>query len=255
MTPEEVIAAVSPTFSQAGSAWYFVPETLALGKAAGLDGLRFYFLGRGGTLGRVDWRVVCSAFGYFKPSLVERMWTTARERCSVEAAVSAHLGACADFGRRRLGEVGGLGSFCEAADQVVAGAVGDLGGLTLFAAYAGQPLPEDLPARAAQLIATLRELRGSAHLTAVRATGLATPVAHAIRRPADIELFGWGRGEAPEPTEEDRHRLGEADRITDRILLRPYADLDARAGEALVAGAKAVAATLATEPPVPGSRE
>jgi hypothetical protein len=246
MSPEELTDVVSPIFGRVGAEWYFVPETLTRGKAVGLDGHRFYFLGRGGTLGPVGWRVVCSAFGYFNPSLVERIWTTAIERCTVDVAVAAHLAGCADFGRRRLSQVDGLGPFCEAAEQVIATASADLGGLTLFAGYISQPLPDDPPARAMQLAATLRELRGSVHLISVVATGMATPVAHAIRRPADLEMFGWKAGEVPEPTEEDRRRLDDADRLTDGVMARHYGALDGRAGEALVTGAKAIDTALAT---------
>lgn len=243
MEPRETVQTVSPIFATAGAAWYFLPETLAAGKDVGLDGLRFYFMGRGGTLGEVDWRTVASAFGYFKPALIERMWTTGQERCPVAKARDAHLGACAQFGRSRLAGVD-LAGFCEAAETVVAAACQDPGALPLFAAYAAQPLPEDEPARAIQLIATLRELRGSLHLACVAATGLPTAVAHAIRRPSDVETFGWAKGEIPEPTDEDRRKLGEADRMTDQALTRHYEGLSPQASADLVAGARAVEAAL-----------
>lgn len=244
MEAKEAVQTVSPIFAAAGAAWYFLPETLAAGKEVGLDGLRFYFMGRGGTLGDVDWRTVASAFGYFKPSLIERMWTTGQERCPVAAARDAHLAACAQFGRTRLAGLD-LGGFCDAAGAVVATACQDPGSLPLFAAYAAQPLPQDEPGRAIQLIATLRELRGSLHLACVVATGLPTAVAHSIRRPSDVEVFGWTKGEVPEPTDEDRGKLNEADRMTDQALTRHYLGLGPRASADLVAGARAVEAALA----------
>lgn len=243
METQETIQTISPIFAAAGAAWYFLPETLAAGKEIGLDGLRFYFMGRGGTLGDVDWRTVASAFGYFKPALIERMWTTGQERCPVAKARDAHLGACAQFGRTRLTGLD-LGGFCEAAELVVTAACNDPGSLPLFAAYAGQALPQDEPARASQLIATLRELRGSVHLACVVAAGLPTAVAHALRRPSDVEAFGWGPGEVPEPTEDDRRKLSEADRMTDQVLARHYQGLSGQASADLVAGARAVEAAL-----------
>jgi hypothetical protein len=51
MTPEELTAAASPRIGAMGSVFYFVPETAARGKELGLDGFRFYVLGRGGVLG------------------------------------------------------------------------------------------------------------------------------------------------------------------------------------------------------------
>lgn len=244
MDTQETVQTVSPIFASAGSAWYFVPETLAAGKDVGLDGFRFYFLGRGGALGDVDWRTVASAFGYFKPALIEHMWTTGRESCPVIKARDAHLAACAQFGRSRLAGLD-LAGFCDAAEVVVATACEDPGSLPLFAGYASQPLPEDQPARAMQLVSTLRELRGSVHLACVVASGLRTPVAHAIRRPSDVETFGWGPGEVPEPTEDDRRRLGEADRMTDHVLARHYLGLSPQGCADLVAGARAIEAALA----------
>ena len=79
MTVDELIAQASPIIGAMGSAFYFVPETVAVGKANGLDGFRFYFLGRGGVLGDVEPAVVASAFGYFAPAVVARMWSSARD--------------------------------------------------------------------------------------------------------------------------------------------------------------------------------
>ncbi|MHB8505447.1 MAG: helix-turn-helix domain-containing protein, partial [Acidimicrobiales bacterium] len=137
----------------------------------------------------MDWQVVASAFGYFKPALIEQMWTSSRERCDLATAVDAHLGALHDFGRLRLAGVEGLEAFSAAAATVTAAAMGDPAGLTLFAGYARLPVPDDPPARAMHHVAVLRELRGSVHLAAVVAAGLTTSVAHAIRRRADVGTF------------------------------------------------------------------
>ncbi len=241
MEPDQLVELACPVFARAGSIWYFSPETLAVGEEIGLGASRFYFLGRGGALGDVDWRVVSSAFGYFAPSLVEKMWTSARERCDLRVAAAAHWEACAGFGRATLAGAPGLEDFGAAAEEVVAAAVADAGGLTLFAGYASLPLAGDLPGRAAQLVAVLRELRGSVHLSAVVAAGLPTPIAHAIRRPADLGTFGWGEGDLPTPTEADRRTLAEADLVTDRLVAARFGVLDAPGREALAAGARAIA--------------
>jgi len=241
---DEVVTTVSPIFARAGSAWYFQPETLEAGRKLGLDGFRFYFLGRGGVLGDVGWEVVHAAFGYFKPSLVQTMWVSARETCSPEEGARAHLQAAAEFGRAKLAGLGDLGAFNEAAAKVVEAARADFGGLSLFAGYASQDVPEDAPARAIHLISVLRELRGSVHLCAVVASGLATPVAHAISRPTDVAMFGWGEAEVPEPTSADRERHARAEADTDAALRRFYALLDGAESEALVAGARSVAQVI-----------
>lgn len=240
MTPSDAATATAPSLGRVGSAWYFDPATVAAGKAIGLDGFRFYFLGRGGVLGPVDWQVVSSAFGYFAPALLERMWTTANGRCPVEKGVAAHLAACAEWGRAHLGGLAGLEAFVEAAATVVAASGADVGGLPLFAGYARQPVPADTPARAVHLASVLRELRGSVHLAAIAAVGLPTGAAHAIRRPGDVELFGWAAGELPEPTDADRAALAEADRLTAAAMTRRLAVLDEAGLEALAAGASAL---------------
>lgn len=207
-----------------GSAYYFEPRTLARGKELGLDGFRFYFLGRGGVLGDVEAPVVASAFGYFEPSLLARMWDSARRRVAPRVAGRAHLECAHRFGRERFGGVDGLDRFCAAAEAVVAAA--DPAGLALFAGYAAEPLPADLPARAMQLVAVLRELRGSAHLLAVVAEGLSPRVAHYLKRPGDYELFGWRADQAPEVTDADRAAHAAAEARTDRLLAVPYGVLD-----------------------------
>jgi hypothetical protein len=227
MTEEELVQAVAPKIGALGSAFYFVPETLAQGERLGLDPFRFYFLGRGGVLGDVSWQVVASAFGYFKPSLVEHMWETGRASVAPSVAGREHLECCRAFGRAKLGGVEGLEGFCEAAEAVAKAA--DPAGLALFAGIVAHPLPDDPPARAMQLVAVLRELRGSAHLVAVLASGLSPKVAHFLKRPDFFETFGWSADERPEPTEEDRRRLEAAEAVTDRLVLPAFSVLDAQA--------------------------
>src|SRR5271163_903437 len=145
MDPSELVSATSPAIALRGSAFYFSPPTLERGKALGLDGFRFYFLGRGGVLGDVEWPVVYSAFGYFKPSVVEKMWDSGRQKVSPREAGRVHYEACANYGRAHLGEVKGLGEFCEAATTVVEAA--DAAGLTLFAALSAEPMAPDVAGR------------------------------------------------------------------------------------------------------------
>lgn len=234
-----------PAINRIGPAFYFTPETVAVGKEHGLDGFRFYFLGRGGVLGDVEWPIVSSAFGYFKPALVERMWTTAKERFPVADGARAYLGCLHDFGRAHFAALDGLDAFCEAATAVNDAVRVDPAGLTLWAGLAAQPLPEDLPARAMQLIATLREFRGSAHLVAVVASQLPTPVAHRIHRPDDLKAFGWGDDEIPVPTDEDRRRLAAANDLTDALVSPAFSVLDDDGAAALLAGLDAAGAALA----------
>jgi hypothetical protein len=241
MLAQELINATSPTIGKAGSAFYFHPDTLARGKELGLDGFRFYLLGRGGVLGDVHADVVASAFGYFSRSLVARIWNTAKERYNnPRQAAREYLKCCAHLGRSALANVEGLGAFCEAAEAIIAAT--NPAGLSLYAGIAAEPRAEDLPGRAIQLVAVLRELRGSAHLLAVVASGVAPEVAHAIKRPNDVATFGWDP--APDVTEADRANLDKAEALTDRLLIKAYDALDDDAKAALLAGTKAIGAAL-----------
>ena len=53
MQPVEIMRATD-VIGPIGAAFYFHPDTVARGKEAGLDGFRFYILGRGGVLGDVE---------------------------------------------------------------------------------------------------------------------------------------------------------------------------------------------------------
>ncbi len=240
MLAQELLDATSPTIGKAGAAFYFHPDTLARGKELGLDGFRFYMLGRGGVLGDVESDVVASAFGYFNRNLVARIWNTAKEHYNPREAAREYMACCANLGRSALANVEGLSEFCEAAEAIIAAT--NPSGLSLYAGVAAEPRAEDLPGRAMQLVAVLRELRGSAHLLAVVASGVAPEVAHAIQRPDDVGTFGWDP--APEVTDADRANLDKAEALTDRLLLKAYESLDDSAKAALLAGTKAIGAAL-----------
>jgi hypothetical protein len=243
METPEVMAAVSPKVAALGSAFYFDPATLAKGKELGLDGFRLYFLGRGGVLGDVAPIVVQAAFGYFAPGLVDKIWTSAKEKASPSTTAHLYLEACADFGRSRLGDVEGLDEFCDAAETVLANT--DPAGLALYAGIRSQPMPDDAPGRAMHLIAVMRELRGSAHLVAVRAVGLDVRLAHQIKRGEDdAKMFGW---EEPHLviTDADRALHDDAERLTDAILHDSFAALSAEQAAALVAGVERIEAAVA----------
>lgn len=236
-----MVKAVAEPMGSAGAAFYFHPNTLARGKELGLDGFRFYMLGRAGVMGDVPALVVESAFGYFNKPLIEKIYGSAKERMAPAEAGAAYWECAADVGRSALADVEGLDAYCAAAEKVIAAA--RPAALPLFAAAAAAPLAEDLPGRALQLTAVLRELRGSVHLVAVTAVGLDDAVAHAIRRPDDVATFGYEA--APEISEAERAKLAEADALTNKLLEDPYSALDAAESAAIVDGANAIAAALA----------
>ena len=241
MTPLEIVQQTSPIINEVGNRFYFHPDTLAKGKELGLDGFRFYFLGRGGVLGDVEPAVVVSAFGYFSPSVVEVMWSSAKEIVAPRDAARAYL-ACADeFGRSHLNGLDALDAFNDAAEAIVDSV--DRSALPLFAGTAAEPLPEHPAARAYRNVCNLRELRGSIHLLAVVATGVTPLVAHAIRRPDDVSSFGWET--APDISDDDRARLDVADELTDRLMVPSIEALTAAQRDAFSTAVDAMGADLA----------
>jgi hypothetical protein len=240
MTPLEIVRQTSPIINQAGNRFYFDADTMARGKELGLDGFRFYFLGRGGVLGDVDPAVVVASFGYFSPGVVELMWDSAKQIMAPRDAAREYL-ACADrFGTAKLDGIDALDGFNEAAETVT-GAV-DRSALPLFAGIAAEPLPDHPAARAYRNVCILRELRGSIHLLAIVATGVSPLVAHTIRRPDDVTSFGWES--APDVSDDDRAALEVADELTDRLLVPSIEGLTDTQREAFVTGVEVIGAHL-----------
>jgi len=241
MTPEELVSATAAQINSLGAVYYFHPDTIAHGKEQlGLDGMRFYFLGRGGLVGDIDAPAATSAFGYFAPVVMDKMWNSAREKCAPRDAAAASLECNAKIGRAALGDVEELAAFCDAAEQVTKDV--NPAGLTIYAGAVALPLPDDLPARAMQLLVLHRELRGSAHLCAVVGAGIHPGVAHAIRRPNDIATFGWPEDIAI--TDDDRANLATVDVQTDAVSASHYASLTDDQRAAFVAGVDAIAAAI-----------
>lgn len=228
-----------------GAAFYFSPDTIDYGKQQlGIDGYRFYFLGRGGVLGDVDADVVRSAFGYFEPGFLRKKWESAIERSSAgpRDAAKAYLACAHEFGRARFAGLPGLDGFVDAATQVIGAVEG--ASLPLFAGVRAEPVPTDAPAAAKHQAVVLRELRGSAHLLALTACGLDSAKAHVIKRPTELDLFGYTAETAPTVTDAHRAAWERAERLTDELLAPAYATLSDEQADALIAGAQAMAGAL-----------
>jgi hypothetical protein len=145
MTPLEIVRQASPIVNKAGDRFYFDADTMARGKELGLDGFRFYFLGRGGVLGDVEPAVIVAAFGYFSPGVVELMWDSAKQVVAPREAAREYL-ACADrFGIAKLDGIDVLDAFNDAAETVIASV--DRSALPLFAGIAAEPLRDEPTAR------------------------------------------------------------------------------------------------------------
>ena len=241
MNPRDVMLAIAKKTGDIGASFYFVPETVARAKELGLDGYRFYFLGRGGVLGDVDSAVIHSAFGYFHPRVIARMWDSSRKRMEPHYAAQAFIECGHMYGRRMFAEVDGLEDYVAAATQLIAAVDG--GAMALFAGVRAEPVPDDAPAAAIHQAMVLREMRGSAHLAAITTVGLPMSIAHAIKRPDDVELFGWG-DEPPIVTDEARALHARAEELTNEALAGPFASLTDDQVAALIAGTDSMHAAL-----------
>jgi hypothetical protein len=243
MDTQKLIDDACPTISDKGWLYYFDPATVARGERLGLDTFEFYFLGRGGVLGNVEPAVVASAFGYFNPAVVAMMWESARAKVDPRTAGREYFDAAHEFGREKLTGAEDLAGFVGAATKVIDRASDQVGALSLFAAAASEPVPDDAPAAAMHQLAVLREFRGSAHLVAVVATGLDPKVAHFIRRPEMYTMFGWSEP-TPQVTDADVAALKAADDLTDRLITPAYAVLNDDESAALLAGLGAIDSRL-----------
>ncbi len=240
MSASDVMSATASDTGDIGASFYFAPESLAKGSDAGLDGLRLYLLGRGGVMGDVNAAVAQSSFGYFNPEMITKMWDSGIKTMSAHDVAELYWECAAEHGRGKFGDVAGLAEYCAAAEAVIDAA--DRDGLPLFAGAASMSLVDDLPGRAYQLAVVLRELRGSAHLAAVRSAGVVPREAHAYKRPEMVEMFGWKDVTVSDDTEA---KMVIAEELTDTALAACYSVLDEAGESAFIAGTKAMAAACA----------
>jgi hypothetical protein len=242
MTTDELMARACPIIRDIGWAHFFSPEAETAAADLGMDHFSLYAVGRGGVLGDVEPVVVASAFGYFNPEVVTAMWNEGRKHIAPREAARVYLDCAAEVGRRRLSHIEGLDAMVAAADAVNDAA--DPVGLALYAGYRGELLVDDVPGRAMQLIDVLRELRGSAHLLAVRASGVDARTAHFIARPNDSAMFGWPADVAPEVGDEQRAAMVAAEALTDDLVRPAFAVLDDAGAAALLRGLDDMAVAL-----------
>ena len=221
LSPLETDRAISKAIHDVGSTWMLHGETMARAPENGYDNpFAFYFAGRGGVLGEVDADVVYAAFGWFSPSIVRPMWEQGVAVHGAREAARRYFAAGAAWGRDHLSGCDGLERFNELAARLVGSA--DCSGRPLFAGWRVEPLVDDAPGRALQLIHVLREWRGANHLVATTASGL-TPLEAILAGDGEgqAKFFGWGEP-FPAVTDDLRARRQEAEALTDRLCASSY---------------------------------
>jgi hypothetical protein len=180
-----------------GSAFMLHPETMArAGELGYANPFAFYAVGRGGVLGDVDASVVVAAMGWFEPDMVRPLWEEGIAVAGAREGARRYGAACAEWGRDHLAAVDGVDRLASLAGQLVSGT--EVSGLPLFAGWRAEPLVDDAPGRAMQLIHVLREWRGGLHLVATTAAGL-SPLEAILTNEGEgqARFFGW-QGDLPD---------------------------------------------------------
>jgi hypothetical protein len=170
------------------------PETFAGSVAAGYaNPLAGYVAGRGGVLGDATGATVAAVFAIFEPAMTAALWEEGIAVRGAAGAASVYREQLAEFGRKYLAAAEGLDRIAELGEKVIAAT--PTAGLPMFTGWRAMPLAEDAPARAAQVMFVLRELRGDVHLNLLTASGVTPVEAHMLGHDENYtRMFGW-----PEP--------------------------------------------------------
>jgi hypothetical protein len=210
-----------------GGAFMISPEAKAAGKDGGLRGRELYVVGRGGVIEDATASGVVAAFGFWEPATVTSAWESGTAKAPAADVVARYSEVCRDWGRHRWDGLAGVDRLAELLGAVSA-AADPQPGRALHAGWKAQPLPDDAPARAAQLLHVLREHRGGAHQDAVRTVGL-SPLEAVLAGPGgpgNAAFFGW-QEPLPEVTDDQRDRWARAEDLTDELAAPAYAVLSA----------------------------
>ncbi len=223
MDAVRLAAQAAPPIGALGGAFMLDGATIARGEALGLDLASFYGVGRGAVLGDVDADVVAAAFAFIPREVVRAAMDRARKALSAADALGHYAEANRAWGREHLAQVADAGRLCDLLERVVA--AGDVAGNPLFAGWRAVELPQDPPARLAQLLFVAREHRGGPHLAALLAGGLSPLEAVMVSGGGGAAaLYGWPE---PWPDPEPLRALhAAAVALTDQLVADAYAGFD-----------------------------
>jgi hypothetical protein len=219
VTPYEAVRGAAGPVGRLGGAFMFAAETHARGAELGFEGWSYYHLGRGGVLGDGNAAVVVAAFGFFPPALHTKAWDKGRAVMSPPEVARDYAACCTRFGSATFTSYEGAARLTE-----LLTAVNDAAspmGLPVFAGWRDLarevPAPDD-GARLALALQVARELRGGAHLIAVRVQGVDPLQAVVSGRygTANAEFFGWPQP-WPDP-DAGKAAMAAAEDLTDRLV-------------------------------------
>lgn len=211
-------ARVRSQVGRLGGGFFLSSQAKQAGRDLGLRGWPTYFVGRCGVLGDVDADVVAAVCGFFPVEFVRKVWDEGRN-IDLTLATEVYLLACQDWGRQHLAAFPGIDRLTELVEAVVLQASPI--GAPLFAGWRALRFVDDPHGKCAQLLTTLRELRGAMHLSAVMAVGL-TPREAILAGPGGVSnasFFGWTDLDLDaDRAAWARDARAEAERLTDRMV-------------------------------------
>ena len=194
---------------------YFDRDATARFEEAGFKGgWMAYFAGRAGPLGPVGAEVVTALFFNFHPSMVARSlpdaWSFSTPQAAIETRVALADGAL----RRILGDRIAEDGISNASQVAVEAArAGEVAGRPLFAANAGQPVPDDPHLALWWACTALREHRGDGHVACLTQAGLdgceanvLAAAAGTLKAETQQSFRGWSAQEWTDATERLRAR-------------------------------------------------
>ncbi|HEX6309993.1 MAG TPA: hypothetical protein VF152_00035 [Acidimicrobiia bacterium] len=190
---------------------YFAPEAIDGYKELGLNYFEGYFCSRGACLGRAPWRVICAAFGVFKPAAVEAAVTGGWSRTGPEPMLAARLAGAEGQLQRLLGDPDPeVERATKILEELTDGL--DAAGRMLYSGLSVLPRPESPWGRLWRAADLVREHRGDGHIAAwiahVDATEISvlTELAWGIPPRSYIYTRGWDEAEVDAACERLRAR-------------------------------------------------
>lgn len=239
---EHLARALWTLFEPIHAVTYFSDEARGEFAAVGLtrywDG---YFAGRAAPLGAVAAPPVTAIFSGFAPFLVDRALPASWSVASPDVVLEARLAGAAATLRRLVPDEDAVARAAAALAPIAARV--DTVGRPLSAANASLP-PADDPHRSLwQSAATLREHRGEGHVIALVSLGIAGLTTLLLRTGVDLDAGSMQKARGWT----DDEWAAEADRLIDRGLLRADRTTTS-AGVELLAEAERLTNRLALEP-------
>ena len=216
MNTSTATSEVGAAVGEAGGIFMLHPETFGGSIAAGYaNPLAGYVAGRGGVLGEATGATVAAVFAIFEPAMTASLWQEGVAVRGAAGAAAVYWEQLAQFARKYLAGADGLDRIAELGEKVIAATPGLR--LPLFDGWRAMPLADDAPARAAQVMFVLRELRGDVHLNLLSASGVTPVEAHMLGHDENYtRMFGWSEPFADGADKKDRY--AEVESATNRRM-------------------------------------